>query len=82
MTEQRMFALKRDELLRIAAYDMEMALAAEPSAEIANQYLNLSTLVASFADYHSLLLAKQVRFFKELSHLLLTNVTDSVFFNC
>jgi hypothetical protein len=60
-SEQKLFALKRDELLRTAASDMEMALAAEPSAEIANQYLNLSTLVASFGDFYSLALAKQVK---------------------
>lgn len=58
--EQKLFALKRDELLRTAVDDMEAALAAEPSAEIANQLLNLSTLAASFSDYYSLLLAKQV----------------------
>eukprot|EP00026_Physarum_polycephalum_P005038 Phypoly_transcript_05064.p1 GENE.Phypoly_transcript_05064~~Phypoly_transcript_05064.p1 ORF type:complete len:628 (+),score=78.13 Phypoly_transcript_05064:150-2033(+) len=82
VSEQKLFSLKRDELLRTAATDMEMALAAEPSAEIANQYLNLSTLVASFGDFYSLSLARQMVSFliaktaKEMkeTHMRLSNL--------
>lgn len=47
-------------LLRAAASDLDAALAAQPSAEIANRYYSLASHIGSLGDPDSLTLAKEV----------------------